>query len=467
MLFSQLIFVVFIAVVLALLFIIRNNRWRKVVLLIASYYFYAYWDWRFCGLLLFSTLVDFAVGQGLKRTEVSLRRKLLLAVSVIANLGVLGFFKYYNFFVDSLQRLCAPLGWHLQTLDIILPVGISFYTFQTLSYTIDVYRKRIDVCDRPLDFALYVAFFPQLVAGPIVRASALLPQFGEYRALTAERFFQGFRRFMFGLVKKVLFADHLALVSDYVFANHSVLDGATVWIGVLAYTGQIYCDFSGYSDMAIGVARIMGYDFNENFDHPYSSTSLTMFWRKWHISLSTWLRDYLYIPLGGNRRGEYRTHVNLMVTMLLGGLWHGAAWNFVLWGAIHGIALVIEKTRKTYESMQEATLWRRSWGWARTMLVVVFTWVFFRAQDFSQATAILAKMLGLASSNADISWISIRAVIILPLLALIHWMRGGRYHHLVDLPPGKWYTAFILFTMVWLVILFRARGFHPFVYFQF
>ena len=468
MLFSNLIFFIFFVVVVGLLAVIRNNRCRKLILLAASYYFYAYWDWRFCGLLLFSTLVDFCVGQGLKRTHRITRRKLLLFVSLVANLGVLGFFKYFNFFIDSLQAFCEPMGFHLQTLTIILPVGISFYTFQTLSYTIDVYRNRIEVCDDPFDFALYVAFFPQLVAGPIVRASSLLPQFREYRQLTADRFYLGFRQFMFGMVKKVIFADHLALVSDYVFSNYEVLDGLTVWIGVLAYTGQIYCDFSGYSDMAIGTARIMGYDFDENFDHPYTSTSLTMFWRKWHISLSSWLRDYLYIPLGGNRKGTVRTYVNLMVTMILGGLWHGAAWTFVLWGTIHGFALMIEKRFDIAEKTSSGSALKRLIGWVYTMLVVVFAWVFFRSQTFGDAWGILSKMLYIPRAwSGSITWISARAVMILSLLAAIHSIRGSKYRKWLQLPADKWYTAFLLSMLIWVVILFRAKGFHPFVYFQF
>ncbi len=467
MLFSKLIFIIFFAAVLVLLAAIRSNRYRKFMLLAASYYFYAYWDWRFCGLLLFSTLVDFCVGQGLKHTSRIAQRKLLLVISLVANLGVLGFFKYFNFFIESMQTFLEPCGFHVQTLNIILPVGISFYTFQTLSYTIDVYRKKIQVCDNIFDFALYVGFFPQLVAGPIVRASSLLPQLREYRRLTAERFFLGFRQFIFGMFKKVMFADHLALVSDYVFGNFEVLDGVTVWIGVLAYTGQIYCDFSGYSDMAIGMARMMGYDFDENFDHPYTSTSLTMFWKKWHISLSSWLRDYLYIPLGGNRKGTVRTYINVMVTMVLGGLWHGAAWTFVFWGGIHGIALVIEKRLGVDGRMEGKSPLRRFGGWLYTMLVVIFAWVFFRSQTFADAWGIFSKMLYVPVWNENVLWISARAVIILPLLVVIHYIGGSQYRKWFQLPADKWYTPFILFTLIWIMILFRARGFHPFVYFQF
>jgi alginate O-acetyltransferase complex protein AlgI len=467
MLFTQLVFILFATITLAFLALVRHNRARKLFLLAASYYFYAYWDWRFCGLLLISTIVDFCVGQGLKRVEAGTWRRVLLGASLLCNLGILGFFKYCNFFIETLQSLLAPLGWRVDTLSIILPIGISFYTFQTLSYTFDVYRRKMQPCDDPLDFALFVAFFPQLVAGPIVRAATFLPQLKSLRPLSSERLFLGFRQFTYGLVKKLLLADNLAMVSDFAFSNSAGLDGWAVWLGVLAYAGQIYGDFSGYTDMAIGMARAMGYDFTKNFDHPYLSCSPREFWRRWHISLSTFLRDYLYIPLGGNRRGPVRTGINLMVTMLLGGLWHGAAWTFVFWGALHGAALVFDHVFDIASRVERGGPVGRLLGWLGTMLLVLIGWVFFRSPSISAAFACLAKMFVPTAFAEGIHWISLRALLALSPMAIFHGLAGTRWQRYKDLSPQRWYTPAILFLLVYLALLFRPEDFTPFIYFQF
>lgn len=467
MIFSQLVFVLFMGVVFLFLALVHNNRARKLFLLLASYYFYAYWDWRFCGLLLISTVVDYIVGQGLKRAEQRYQRRALLLVSLTVNLGMLGFFKYYGFFVASMQVLLEPLGWHLQTLNIILPVGISFYTFQTLSYTVDVYGRKLDVCDDFFDFALFVSFFPQLVAGPIVRASDFLPQLNEYRPLTASRFFLGFRQFVFGLFKKVLIADNLATVVDFIFENAGVMNGMTVWLGAICYTGQIYCDFSGYSDMAIGVARAMGYDFCANFNHPFAATTITDFWRRWHISLSTWLRDYVYIPLGGNRKGKARTYVNLLLTMLLGGLWHGASWKFVLWGAMHGSALAVEKRFTIHDRLATRRRLTQMIGWGYVMVTVVVAFVFFRAETFDVAATMVERMFAVRGFGSGVHWIPVRALLCLLAIVLAHSLSVTRFRQAVELRPDRWYTPTILFLMVYSVLLFRPTGFAPFVYFQF
>jgi len=457
----------FIAVTMAFLYVVRNNRARKLFLLVASYYFYAYWDWRFCGLLLIITAVNFLAGLGLKRTDHRGKRTALLVVSLVCSLGMLGFFKYFNFFVDSFQAMVAPLGLHVHTLRIILPVGISFYTFQSLSYTIDVYRRQLKATDDFWDFALFVSFFPQLVAGPIVRASDFLPQLESARSLTRSRLFLGFRQFTYGLVKKVLIADHLAMVSDFVFQNMGVFDGWTTWVGVLSYTGQIYCDFSGYTDMAIGTARAMGYDFCKNFDHPYTATTVTTFWHKWHISLSTWLRDYLYIPLGGNRKGRVRTYVNQLVTMVLGGLWHGAAWTFVFWGGFHGLALAFDKRLNLHKRLKTAALPWRFLGWAHTMLIVVVGWVFFRSQSFQAAWTCLTKMFDVVHFNEGVHWIALQFLVCVPVLAFTHAISVTRWKNLLALRANRWYTPVILFALVWLVLLFQPKEFAPFIYFQF
>jgi alginate O-acetyltransferase complex protein AlgI len=467
MVFTQLIFVLFFVVVLAFLYCVRHHRARKLFLLAASYYFYAYWDWRFSGLLLLTTVIDFWIGRQMAAASTQRTRLAYLIGSLVSNLGVLAFFKYCNFFVDSLQALLAPLGSNFHTLNILLPIGISFYTFQSMSYTIDVYRKQLKPCNDFWDFALFISFFPQLVAGPIVRASDFLPQLEKNPALTKDGFYLGFLQFMLGMVKKALIADHLGMVADFTFANLGVFDGWTTWIGVLCYAGQIYCDFSGYSDMAIGCARIMGYDLCVNFDHPYAATSITAFWHKWHISLSTWLRDYLYIPLGGNRKGPARTYVNLMLTMTLGGLWHGAAWTFVVWGVIHGMALAVDKKLRIYQRVEAAGLPVKMMGWAYTMLVVLVGWVFFRSQSFADAWTCLHAMFDVAHFNQGIHWISTRALVCLPLVVGGHLMSTTRWKTLVELPAERWYAPTTMCFMIWMVVLFRPMVFSPFVYFQF
>ena len=470
MLFSQIEFIVFLAVIGSFLLAVRHHRARKLFLLAASYYFYAWWDWRFLSLILTSTIVDYFVGRGLRRTTHPGRRKTLLVISLACNLTLLGFFKYFNFFVGSLQTLLAPTGIHLGTLSIILPVGISFYTFQTLSYTIDVYRNKIEPTDDFPDFALFVAFFPQLVAGPIIRASVFLPQLGTPRRLTWTRGLEGFRQFSMGLFKKVFIADRIAVFVDGVFENAGLFDGPTTWLAVLCYAVQIYCDFSGYSDMAIGTARALGYDFPPNFNYPYVARSVTDFWRRWHISLSTWLRDYLYIPLGGNRKGPRRTYLNLMITMLLGGLWHGAAWPFVFWGGLHGGALAVNKwldsRRPRLHVDEPSRRWTGFAGWGVTMLIVMVAWVFFRSahSGFGQALVLLDRMF---VHMGGVAWYHPFSIFALVLVGLGHVLQITRLAYLRDLPVTRGYTPVVCFLLVWLVLIFANSGFTPFIYFQF
>jgi alginate O-acetyltransferase complex protein AlgI len=468
MLFTQIEFYFLLVAVFAAVLMVRNHSARKWILLMASYYFYAYWDWRFAGLLLSCTAVNYWVANRLALNEGIVARKWLLTISLVYSLGVLGFFKYFNFFADSFRALLGYSPDQGQTLNIILPVGISFYTFQTLSYTIDVYRRELKPCRSFRDLALYVAFFPQLVAGPIVRASEFLPQLETPRTLTWPRAYDGFRQFVFGLFKKVFIADQLAGFIDPAFENSAALSGATLWIAVIAYAIQIYCDFSGYSDMAIGIARAMGYDFSRNFDHPYIATSIQDFWRRWHISLSTWLRDYLYIPLGGNRCGKRRTYVNLMLTMLLGGLWHGANWTFVFWGAIHGLALCADRFYRTRNPSKsrgaEPKGWKAVCGWGITLFVVLLAWTFFRAPNVSSAIDMLGRMLAF---SPGLTWLHPFAIGLIVAVGV---------HHLL-IARGKWQwmalrsptlaAITILFTMIWLVIAFYPRDFQPFIYFQF
>lgn len=465
MIFSSIEFIIFFALVLLGLIFLRNrNKARKTLLLAASWYFYAYWDWRFLGLILLSTIVDFWVGHQLGVTTNKKIRRRLLAASLVVNLGLLGFFKYYNFFIDSLRPLIKAIGMHAETLDIILPVGISFYTFQTLSYTIDIYRKDMKPHGSLLDFALFVGFFPQLVAGPIVRASHFLPQLKEYRPITCANCYIGFQRFTYGLFKKIFIADRLAIFSDYVFANAGAFDCVTTWLAAIAYSLQIYFDFSGYSDMAIGVARIMGYDLGENFNFPYLSKSPREFWRRWHISLSTWIRDYVYIPLGGSWKGPRRAYLNVFFAMLLCGLWHGPAWTFVAWGGGHGLALVGSHVLMHYSDVAASSL-KRAFGWFATTFFVVLSWVLFRSEGFGKMSLMFRQMF---LPEPGLKWYFPFVPFVLVGIVVVHVIKSkGLFDSWFQPSSARTYSPALLFSLLWLSIIFQPADFNPFIYFQF
>ena len=337
MLFTSAVFLLFFAVFYACYLLLRGHRTgQNVLLLVANYVFYGWWDWRFLSLLLLTTWIDFAAGRWMGRVSGGIPRRWILVGALAFNLGMLGFFKYFNFFTDSAVELCSALGFHADapTIRILLPLGISFYTFQAVSYVVDVYRLKTKPTGSLLDFSIYVAFFPLLISGPIERSDHLLPQIAAPRRITLEQLNAGVFLILWGFFKKLVIADNIGPIADEVFDGYLQQGGLNVILGALAFAFQIYCDFSGYSDIARGLAKLMGFDLILNFKLPYFALSPSDFWRRWHISLSTWLRDYLYIPLGGNRGTKLQTFRNLMVTMLLGGLWHGAAWNFVLWGAL-------------------------------------------------------------------------------------------------------------------------------------
>ncbi|MCP4888881.1 MAG: MBOAT family protein [Planctomycetaceae bacterium] len=460
MLFTQLEFPIFLVAVLICVWLSRTHTARNSLLLVASYYFYAYWDYRFCGLLLLSTVVDFVVAKQMFRAQTTSTRRSLLLISLAVNLGVLGFFKYFNFFIDSARPLLESIGMSGQTLQIILPVGISFYTFQTLSYTIDVYRGVLKPVNRFLDFALYVAFFPQLVAGPIVRARELLPQLATVPEWSGRRFYGGAQQILRGTVKKMLLADRLGEAVDIVFASPDFYDGPTLWLAAFAYAGQIYYDFSGYSDIAIGAAKMLGYRFPINFRHPYLARSTAEFWHRWHMTLSRWLRDYLYISLGGNRVSSIVTYRNLMITMTLGGLWHGAAWTFVLWGAWHGMALSVQRWFSNHTRRRPPA----AVGWALTMGVVLLGWVLFRSPDLAIAKTMLIRMATLADG---IAWHPPLALLALACLLVEHVAWRTRLRKAMRLPINAWYSPIATTVMVWSLLLYAPRGFRPFVYFQF
>lgn len=396
MVFNSLVFIGFI-IIIFLLYSRLRLRGQNGFLLVASYVFYGYWDWRFTFLILTSTIVDFWVGRRLHATRSQRQRKLLLLVSISVNLGILGVFKYFNFFIESAASVLASIGFepHLPVLLLILPIGISFYTFKTLTYTIDIYRRKLEPTGSFIDYALFVSFFPQILAGPIERAANLLPQISSPRYTTRENILTGLNMVLLGYFKKVAIADTLAPIAGSIFDSPGGMSSGQLWTGVYAYTFQIYGDFSGYTDIARGISKILGFETMENFNAPYLSRSITEFWRRWHISLSTWLRDYLYIPLGGNRKGSARTYTNLLLTMFLCGLWHGAAWPFVLWGLLHGIYLIghriiLRGNKPKLLRSQTLSVWVTDIiKMFLTFHFVALAWVLFRSSSLENALVYL------------------------------------------------------------------------------
>ncbi len=460
MLFTTFTFLGFLVVVLVLFYVLPE-RWRRYLLLAASLVFYMAWRAKFVVLILGLITVDYFAALWISRREGASRR-LALVVSLAANIGMLGWFKYANFARETWNQLVHP-GLAFGPLDIILPLGISFHTFQSISYVIDVYRGEQTVVTSYIDYALFVSFFPQLVAGPIVRAREFFHDFYHWKAPTGAEWQQGVATILTGFVKKLVFADQFALVADSYFGNPAALPGlAPAWTGTIAFALQIFFDFSGYTDIAIGVALLFGFHFPENFRRPYLSASITEFWRRWHMTLSRWLRDYIYIPLGGNRKGEVRTYMNLMGTMLLGGLWHGASWNFVIWGGYHGALLAVERM-----------IWGREarTGWLRiplsviTFLLVSVGWVFFRARTFATATFVLGQMLSPTSGHSLLGIWQWRLAIFSLIVALAEEYRGALTRLAVS---PVWARTLVVVAALLVIELFSAtEQTIPFVYFQF
>ena len=393
MLFSTFPFLCFFCAVFAVYWSLPRHRWRMAWLLVASVGFYMSWNPWLIGLIVASASIDYVVALALERPASPRRRKLLVCLSAGANLSFLAYFKYANFFLASAGALLQQLGLPAEdrALSVVLPLGISFYTFEAISYVVDVYRGRVRAVRNPLDYALYIMFFPHLIAGPIVRPADFLPQLGRPKRWNWDRMQLGVQFFLVGLFKKAILADHLATVADPIFAAPAGWGSGAVWLGVLSYAGQIYCDFSGYSDMAVGLAHMLGFKLPANFRRPYFAVGIGDFWRRWHISLSSWLRDYLYIPLGGGRGGRWATYRNLFLTMLLGGLWHGASWTFILWGGYHGLLLALERAVPLPRWLRGAA-WRPVLASA-TFLAVCVGWVLFRAQSFADAGAVLTRLV--------------------------------------------------------------------------
>lgn len=430
------------------------------------------WEPAYIILIVASTLVDYFVGLSMKDSSDSKKKKLLM-LSLFTNLGLLFVFKYFNFFSDNIYSLISSMGFEMNkpTLSVLLPVGISFYTFQTLSYTIDVYRGNIPAEKHLGKFALYVSFFPQLVAGPIERAKNLIPQLQKNdQQLDYQNFVVGLTQVIHGLFKKVVVADTLGIYVDSIYNNYELHEGFTLLFATYLFAFQIYCDFSGYSDMAIGIARMLGYRFMDNFRLPYFSKSVTEFWRRWHISLSSWLKDYLYISLGGNRKGKWNTYRNLMITMLLGGLWHGASWNFIFWGALNGSYLTIER----YLNVKS---WNLNSNWIKKIFfsficfnLICLTWVYFRAQTFEQANYVVRNIFTsnfLSFKITDIQILMNIGVGVALLLAIDFLvMRKNSYDKLFNTKSTPWLIAFNVFLLL-IIVLFGVSEGSQFIYFQF
>ncbi len=442
---------------------------RQIVLLLASYVFYGWWNVKCCLIMFGLTLVSYICSLLIEERK---NKKISCLIGVILPLATLGIFKYYNFFLSS---FCEVFGIEtVGTLNIILPMGISFYTFQSLSYTIDVYRKQISAEKSFLKLALYISFFPQLVAGPIVKAKDFLPQLYEERNINIQNLSEGIQIFIFGLFKKVVIADNVSVFVDDVFGCPREYHAISIVLAVFSYSIQIYCDFSGYSDMAIGCAKCLGYELRKNFNLPYLSVNVIEFWKRWHISLSSWLQEYLYIPLGGNRKGKLRTYLNNFLTMLIGGLWHGASWNFVVWGALHGMALCICKAFRSLvgrEKHYAGSKKSRAISIMVTYLYVCFCWIFFRAEDFNKAWEIICGIVLWQKGVLQISTWSILATIVVIVGYLTVVFRKKRENEIDGFYPVMDLNTVtglaVVFTVLGLVFGLAYTGNNPFIYFQF
>ena len=471
MLFNSLSFVVFLVIVLALYYAkILNWNNKKRMLLLASYVFYGLWNPPLIILLWISTVIDWTAGKRLALEDNPQKRKFWLLLSMFVNLGFLAFFKYGDFLLENFVSLLNTVGVDFQAMpmDIILPMGISFYTFQTMSYTIDLYKRKIEPARTFLDFALYVTFFPQLVAGPIVRAKDLITQFYEEKRVTYNQFVWGIFLLTIGVFQKVVLADTLlSETADDVFGSSKLLHGIDAWIGTLAFSGQIFFDFAGYSTCAIGIALMLGITLPDNFRYPYASLGFSDLWGRWHISLSSWLRDYLYIPLGGNRHGITRMYVALMLTMLLGGLWHGAAWTFMIWGGLHGTYLILEKLQKQYVPFK-ITKWNGIFLSFLTFSCVNITWVFFRAREFDTAWNMIKSMFYMQSNSEKIldSFTIIKVCIVIGILFLSHWIMRNTSMKEVAQKTSPWVLGMFWAILFFLIVIAQGSG-EQFIYFQF
>lgn len=482
MAFNSIDFALFLPIVFALYWFATNKslKLQNLLVVIASYVFYGWWDWRFLSLILFSTVVDYSVGIKLKDEEHATKRKLLLWTSIIVNLGFLGVFKYYNFFLDNFTTAFSLMGNPISasSLNIILPVGISFYTFQTLSYTIDVYKRKLQPTDDFIAFSAFVSFFPQLVAGPIERASHLLPQFYNKRKFDYQLAVDGTRQILWGLFKKTVIADNCAELANQIFNNSADMNGSSLALGALFFTFQIYGDFSGYSDIAIGTSRLFGFDLMQNFAFPYFSRDIAEFWRRWHISLSTWFRDYLYIPLGGSRGGTGMKVRNTFIIFLVSGFWHGANWTFIVWGALNAIyflPLLLTNNNRNHIDIvakgKNLPSLREFISILTTFSLTVFAWIFFRADNIGHAFAYIKGMLSgslLQVPSFASKRLALVTLLFVGIFSVIEWHgREGKYA--IERLGLKWPRTirWAFYLILTLAILLFCGSEQEFIYFQF
>lgn len=482
MLFNSIDFAIFLPIIFAIYWLINNKnlKWQNYLLVVASYIFYGWWDWRFLSLILFSSIVDYSIGIGLLKQENLTKRKILLWTSILINLGLLGFFKYYNFFLDNFTTAFSFFGTEIKSssLHIILPVGISFYTFQTLSYSIDVYNRKLEPTKDFIAFLAFVSFFPQLVAGPIERSTHLLPQFYKKRNFDYSKAVDGLRQILWGLFKKIVIADNCAEFANLIFNNSADYSGSTLLLGALFFTFQIYGDFSGYSDIAIGTSRLFGFDLMQNFNFPYFSRDIAEFWRRWHISLSTWFRDYLYIPLGGSHGGTWTKIRNTFIIFIVSGFWHGANWTFIVWGALNAIyflpLLLTNNNRTNIETValgKTAPSIKDLFYILLTFSLTVFAWIFFRANTIEHATNYISEILSFSLFTipkfAGMGK-ALTTIILVCVFVLMEW--NGREHQYAIANLGlKWKRPFryaMYYTIIIALFWFGGKE-QEFIYFQF
>ncbi|HCG64367.1 MAG: acyltransferase [Spirochaetes bacterium GWC2_52_13] len=483
MLFNSIDFAIFLPIVFTLYWFVtqKNLKFQNLLLVFSSYIFYGWWDWRFLFLILFTSCSDFLISNSLYNREKQWQRKILLILSIFIDFGILGFFKYYNFFQENFVTVFKFFGQeiHGNSLNIILPVGISFYTFQSLSYTLDVYNRKIIPSDSLIDFLAFVSFFPQLVAGPIERATNLLPQFKSQRNFEYDKAVDGMRQILWGLFKKIVIADNCAIYANLVFNNSSTFSGSTLLLGALFFTFQIYGDFSGYSDIAIGTARLFGFNLMRNFATPYFSRDIAEFWRRWHISLSTWFRDYLYIPLGGSRGGKLKNIRNTFIIFIASGFWHGANWTFIVWGALNAIyflpLLLTNNNRKYLNIVAQQRNIPSVLEFLQiisTFFLTVFAWIFFRAESIGHALGYLSRMFSTSIFSIPVfdgREHAIKIIVILFIFLLIEWKNRMKAHPLENLQyciEKKLLRWFVYYVLVFGLVFFGTNS-QDFIYFQF
>jgi alginate O-acetyltransferase complex protein AlgI len=480
MLFNSFAFAVFLPIVFLLYWFVFNKKitHQNFLIAVASYVFYGWWDYRFLLLIFISSIVDYSIGLALDKTNKKQQRKLLLCISIIINLGFLGFFKYFNFFIDSLIEAFHSVGFHLnaRTLNIILPVGISFYTFQTLSYTIDVYRKKLKPTKDIIAFFAFVSFFPQLVAGPIERAINLLPQFARQRQFSLEKVKDGLRQILYGLFKKIVIADTCAGFVNDIFSNYSHQSGSVLLLGAIFFAFQIYGDFSGYSDIAIGTARLFGFNLMRNFSLPYFSRDIGEFWRRWHISLSTWFRDYVYIPLGGSRGGKHMQILNVIITFTVSGFWHGANYTFIAWGFINGLyyvpSILIGNVKKNKKITSEIVAMNSTLPTFKELSQILFTffltliaWIFFRSDSISNSFLYLDRLFSKSLFSVPDKSFTIGIILLLGFV-IIEWVQRRKQHGL-QIEKLNLFARWGIYYVLIFSIIISFKGKSQFIYFQF